>query len=94
MIVMIVNVIICDRRQGLLVKASGGKCVVMIKLVSMPIPVQRRLSLEATRHLQEIYEEEFGKSISDGEAQILGVELIKFFALLTKSDSSNTTPSR
>ena len=60
----------------------------------MSIPAERRLSLEATEEFQKIYEQEFGKPISDSEAQIMAVQLIRFFALLTEPDSTGATRLR
>jgi hypothetical protein len=57
----------------------------------MSIPAERRLSLEATEEFQKIYEEEFGKPISDSEAQLMAIQLIRFFSLLTQPDSTNAT---
>jgi hypothetical protein len=59
----------------------------------MPNPAPRRLSLEATRSFQEIYQEEFGESLSDPEAQHKGVQLLNFFAILNRSDGDGATPS-
>jgi hypothetical protein len=55
----------------------------------MPNPAQRRLSIEATRSFQEIYQDEFGECLSDGEAQHRGVQLLNFFAILTRPDGSH-----
>ena len=55
----------------------------------MEITAQRRLSLEATRSFREIYQDEFGESLSDDEAQHKGVQLLSFFDILTKLDGDH-----
>ena len=55
----------------------------------MEITAPRRLSLEATRSFQKIYQDEFGESLSDDEAQHRGVQLLNFFAILTKPDGDH-----
>ena len=66
--------------------ANGDECLFRLDLASMPNSAPRRLSLEATYQFQEIYQEEFGESFSDDDAQRKGVQLLNLFAILAKSD--------
>ena len=70
--------------------ASGEKCVFALELAHMQINAPRRLSIEATRAFQEIYQEEFGESLSDDEAQHRGLEVLRFFDILNQSDGDRT----
>jgi hypothetical protein len=88
MIVMIIGFVILDRGLNLPDWASCDKRPFTLKLVSMPISVQRRLSLKATQEFQEIYEEEFGESLSEDEAQHRGVQLLRFFGILTRPNGA------
>ena len=42
------------------------------------------LSAEAANSFQKIYEDEFGELLSEGEAQMLGRQLLGFFAILSR----------
>lgn len=63
-------------------------------MVSMPTPVERPLSLEATRQFQEIWQKEFGALLSDDEAQHKGIELLQFFDLLARPDGDPVASPR
>jgi hypothetical protein len=43
-----------------------------------------KLSKEAIEELKEIYRKEFGKEISDEEAQEMGIRLIRFFKIILR----------
>ena len=60
----------------------------------MPNLAPRRLSIDATREFQELYQEQFGELLSDHEAQHTGAQLLRFFAILNQPDSTSATSSR
>ena len=60
----------------------------------MPNSAPRRLSIDATREYQELYQEEFGELLSDDEAQQRGLQLLRFFDILSQPDSTSATSSR
>ena len=68
--------------------ASGKGSLIALGLVSMPNLAPRRLSLEATRSFQTLYQEEFGELLSDDDAQHKGILLLNLFAILTRPDSN------
>ncbi len=43
-----------------------------------------KLSEEAIEEFREIYRKEFGKEISDGEAQEMGIRLIRLFKIILR----------
>ena len=74
--------------------ASGEEWRFALQLASMPNPVQRRLSIEATREFQDIYQDEFGELLSDDEAQHRGLQLLNFLAILTRPNGDRAKQSR
>jgi hypothetical protein len=60
----------------------------------MPNPAPRRLSIDATREFQELYQEEFGELLSDDEAQHRGLQLLRFFDILNQPDGTSATSIR
>jgi hypothetical protein len=60
----------------------------------MHSPVPRRISLQATREFQKLFQEEFGVSLADDEAEQKAVELLTFFNLITKPDDNHSEMAR
>lgn len=44
----------------------------------------QQLSREAIEEFKEIYEEEFGKTLTDDEVQEIALRLLRFFGILQK----------
>ena len=44
--------------------------------------IPNQLSQEAMQELRDIYDEEFDEVLTDGEAQEMGMRLVRFFAIL------------
>ena len=47
------------------------------------------LSIEAIREFQAIYQEEFGKMLTDDEADEMGKRLLRFFQIITSSKTDH-----
>jgi len=60
----------------------------------MPNQAPNRLSLEAISSFQELYEEEFGELLSDNDAQLMGIQLLRLFAILNRPDGDPAKSSR
>ncbi len=58
---------------------------------SMKTPQQ--LSREAIEEFRAIYQEEFGKHLTDDEVQEIALRLLRFFGILNQS-AQNGTPCR
>ncbi len=58
---------------------------------SMKTPQQ--LSREAIEEFRAIYQEEFGKHLTDDEVQEIALRLLRFFGILNQS-AQNETPCR
>ena len=59
------------------------------KVASMKAPQQ--LSREAIEKFKAIYKKEFGESISDDEAQEMGLRLLNFLRILLEPSSNTNT---
>jgi hypothetical protein len=59
------------------------------KIGSMKTPQQ--LSREAIEDFRAIYEEEFGKHLSDDEVQEIALRLLRFFGILNRPASDNAS---
>jgi len=68
--------------------AYKGKSVALLstersgKVEGMSIPQQ--LSQQAIAEFRAIYEDEFGKTLSDDEVQEIALRLLRFFGILTQ----------
>jgi hypothetical protein len=51
----------------------------------------QQLSREAIDEFKAIYQEEFGKRLSDDEVQEIALRLLRFFGILNGSHSDDTT---
>ena len=47
----------------------------------------QQLSREAIDEFKAIYEEEFGKVLTDDEVQVIAMRLLRFFGMLNRSDA-------
>ena len=52
----------------------------------------QQLSREAIEEFKAIYQEEFGKVLSDDEVQEIALRLLRFFGILNGSHSEDATP--
>ena len=50
----------------------------------------QQLSCEAIEEFRAIYQEEFGKRLSDDEVQEIALRLLRFFGILNGSDSDDS----
>ena len=53
----------------------------------------QQLSREAIEEFRNIYEEEFGKRLSDDEVQHIALRLLRFFGILTDGNRSQKSDS-
>ena len=53
----------------------------------------QQLSREAIEEFRNIYEEEFGKRLSDDEVQQIALRLLRFFGILTDGNRSQKSDS-
>jgi hypothetical protein len=53
----------------------------------------QQLSREAIEEFKAIYQEEFGKSLTDDEAQEIALRLLRFFGILNESLPDESGPS-
>jgi hypothetical protein len=73
--------------------AFAGKAVGLLsacplgKVEDMTAPQQ--LSQQAIAEFREIYQAEFGKTLSDDEVQEIALRLLRFFGILTKQLPEN-----
>ena len=51
----------------------------------------QQLSREAIEDFRAIYEEEFGKRLSDDEVQEIGLRLLRFFGILNRPASDDAS---
>lgn len=52
----------------------------------------QQLSREAIEEFKAIYQEEFGKSLTDDEVQEIALRLLRFFGILNKPNTDETLP--
>ena len=50
----------------------------------------QQLSREAIDEFKAIYQEEFGKTLSDDEVQEIAIRLLRFFGILVRPSSDET----
>ena len=53
----------------------------------------QQLSREAIEEFRKIYEEEFGKRLTDDEVQHIALRLLRFFGILTDGNRSQKNDS-
>jgi len=52
----------------------------------------QQLSRQAIDDFKAIYQEEFGKALSDDEVQEIALRLLRFFGILLEPESEGTRP--
>ena len=71
-------------------RVSCPNCFLPHKLSGMTKSPQQ-LSREAIEEFRAIYEEEFGKRLSDDEVQEIALRLLRFFGILQEQDEETSS---